>query len=51
MNPGSHPAMVVTAMGRWIDGVSKKTDETDQVIHEVMSRMPPLWQTCWQRMW
>ena len=48
MNPGVHSAMVVTAMGRWIARVPNRTDETDQVIHEVMSRMPPLWQICWQ---
>ena len=35
-------------MSRWIARVPNRTDETDQVIHEVMSRMPPLWQTCWQ---
>jgi hypothetical protein len=34
MNPGVHPAMVVTAMGRWIAGVPNRTDETDQVIHK-----------------
>jgi hypothetical protein len=31
MNPGVHPAMVVTAMGRWMAGVPTRTDETDQV--------------------
>ena len=31
MNPGIHPAMVVTAMGRWMAGVPTRTDETDQV--------------------
>ena len=30
MNPGVHPAMVVTAMGRWMAGVLNRTDETDQ---------------------
>ena len=35
-------------MGRWIARVPNRTDEKDQVIHEVMSRMPPLWQICWQ---
>ena len=46
MNPGVHS--VITAMGRWIAGVPNRTDETDHVIHGVMSRMAPLWQTCWQ---
>jgi hypothetical protein len=50
MNPGVHSAMVVAAMGRWIARVPNRMDETDQVIQEpeVMSRMPSLWQTCWQ---
>ena len=42
MNPGVHSVMVVAAMGRWIARAPNRTDETDQVIHEVMSRMPPL---------
>ena len=49
MNPGVHSGMVAAAMGRWIDRAPNRTNETDQVIHEVMSRMPPLWQACWQR--
>ena len=48
MNPGVHSVMVVAAMSRWIARLPNRTDETDQVVHEVMSRMPPLWQTCWQ---